>query len=318
MKISSGSFLLLACIGIFSIGSSTVRGQGDRCPALGGKIDNTKFQHCAVVRQGLVQIFYDLSETDIKGCVEGKTNGWVGLGFGGNGSDYVIGWNPGGNGVVVGDYHGHTATVKDAQQDHTVWNDGDKTVTGEANGYSHFCFQRLLDTGDAKDTVLKTDIFMNFPWALRNGDPTNGDNLDNAQHGSDGTGSFKIGDPTEERPQNNNNGGNGDGAPGDVDGALVAVGAVAGVIVLAGVGYMVKQNNAQVEAYGGGMDAGGWGHGGYGSSGTSGGHRSQGSHRSRSKRSRSRSHSSKNSRGSHGSGKRSQASHRSRSKGQRH
>lgn len=274
------------------------------------------YAHC--VQWGTaVTGWYNYDATNLEICLESKTTGFFGIGWGGTGKDFLITWVAAGA-LKGGQYEGHKNVVPDAT------NNAVAGTGSENGGYTTGCFTRPL-AGDANDYVLVPDEFVRSAYAVWSTDPA-ATLADSGQHGSDGSIQWKLSDPTAVPAGGGAGEEGGIFGPGGMPspGTLMIVAAGCGAVLIAGVAWQLKKNHEQLawqngsmgsgpsQGYGGYSQGGYGGHGGYSSdkgnySGQSTKY-SQASSRSRSKGGRGHSHS----RGSKGGSKGGSRGHHSR------
>ncbi|MDO9539193.1 MAG: DOMON domain-containing protein [Methanocalculus sp.] len=117
-----------------------------------------------------MQIHWATTDTMIRLAVVGRTPGWVGIGFGTSrmnvGVDYIFGY-PEGDDLVVQDMYGENPRCP-MQPDSAIGGTDDILRYGgrQADGVTTIEFERLLNTGDSFDHILRFDEEIPIIWSL--------------------------------------------------------------------------------------------------------------------------------------------------------
>lgn len=142
----------------------------DECTTtLGDHVDPSAHDACLVLRAGRMQMYYTIGPDALSICLEGRTSGWLGIGWGRRtGDDFDLAWVTAGGQAVAGDFGRHTNCIGDAGD---ALNPTNTVVSGvEAAGVTSVCFSRPLDKGDAGELVDTTQP-VRLVWAIGpNGD----------------------------------------------------------------------------------------------------------------------------------------------------
>jgi hypothetical protein len=172
---------------------------GGNCPpTLDGVINPDEYDFTASFGAGKFKLHWKIDGDTILMAMEGKTTGWVTIGFDPKnrmeGADMVFGWVTGSGTVRVVDAYATGPTgphPKDTDQDGT----SDVLCFGgtESGGKTIIEFKRLLITNDTRDKPIPTDGELKIIWAL-------GPNDDfDSQHSERGAGriDFVTGESSE-------------------------------------------------------------------------------------------------------------------------
>jgi hypothetical protein len=165
---------------------------GDCPPTLDGVIDPGEYEFSASFSGGDFVFHWKIETDTILMAMEGRTNGWVTIGFDPEnrmeGADMVFGWVTGSGTPQAVDAYATGPTgphPKDTDQGGT----SDILCFGgkETGGKTIIEFKRLLSTGDSKDKTIPTSGEMTIIWAL-------GPNDDfDSQHTQRGAGKIDFG-----------------------------------------------------------------------------------------------------------------------------
>lgn len=170
--------------------------QGECDPTLNGMIDPNEYDHVASFGGGEFKLHWRVQNDTVLMAMEGKTNGWVAIGFDPEnrmeGADMIFGWVTGSGGVSAVDAYATGPTgphPKDTDQGGT----SDILCFGgsESGGTTIIEFKRLLSTLDTKkDKTIPTSGELTVIWAT-------GPNDDfNSQHTERGLGKIDFGEGT--------------------------------------------------------------------------------------------------------------------------
>ncbi len=145
---------------------------GGDCPAsLDGVINANEYEFNALFGNGNLKLYWKIDGDTIFMAMEGKTSGWVTIGFDPvsrmEGADMVFGWVTGSGTPRVVDAYSTGPTgphPKDTDQGGT----SDVLCFGgmESGGKTTIEFKRLLDTGDSRDKAILTNGELKIIWAL--------------------------------------------------------------------------------------------------------------------------------------------------------
>jgi hypothetical protein len=125
-----------------------------------GIISDGEYQYSQRLSESM-QIHRATTDTMIRLAIVGRTTGWVGIGFGTSrmnvGVDYIFGY-PEGDDLVVQDMYGENLRCP-MQMDSAIGGTDDILRYGgrQADGVTTIEFERLLDTGDSFDHILRFD-----------------------------------------------------------------------------------------------------------------------------------------------------------------
>jgi hypothetical protein len=166
--------------------------QGDCDPTLNGIIDPDEYDHIASFGGGEFRLHWKVQNDTILMAMEGKTTGWVAIGFDPEnrmeGADMIFGWVTGSGGISAVDAYATGPTgphPKDTDQGGT----SDILCFGgsESGGTTIIEFKRLLFTGDSKDKTIPTAGELTIIWAIGPDDDFN------SEHSQRGAGKIDFG-----------------------------------------------------------------------------------------------------------------------------
>lgn len=154
----------------FTVNEFTNTG-GDCPPTLDGIIDSGEYDFSATFGGGNFKLHWKIDSDSILIAMEGKTNGWVAIGFDPEnrmeGADMVFGWvTSSGSAQAVDTYA--TGPTGPHPKDTDLGGKSDILCFGgiESGGKTLIEFKRLLSTGDSKDKNIPTSGELTIIWAL--------------------------------------------------------------------------------------------------------------------------------------------------------
>jgi hypothetical protein len=166
--------------------------QGECPPTLNGNTDSGEYDYIASFGGGEFKLHWKFQNDTILMAMEGKTTGWVAIGFDPEnrmeGADMIFGWVTGSGGVSAVDAYATGPTgphPKDTDQGGT----SDILCFGgsESGGTTIIELKRLLSTGDTKDKTIPTSGELTVIWATGSNDDFN------SQHSVRGVGKIDFG-----------------------------------------------------------------------------------------------------------------------------
>jgi len=170
-----------------------VTNTGGNCPpTLNGVIDSGEYEFSATFGGGDFILHWKIETDTILMAMEGRTNGWVTIGFDPEnrmeGADMVFGWVTSTGGISAVDAYA-TGPTGPHPKDTDLGGTSDILCFGgkESGGKTVIEFKRLLSTGDSKDKTIPTSGDLTIIWAL-------GPNDDfDSQHSDRGVGKIDFG-----------------------------------------------------------------------------------------------------------------------------
>lgn len=163
----------------------------DNEPTLDGIISNNEYEFSVSFGGGDLKLHWRVDGEIISMAIEGKTNGWVAIGFEPKkimkDADMIFGWVTSEGAVIVEDTYSENETGPHPPDTELGGTDDILEFGGsENNGWTLIEFKRLLDTDDDFDKKLRSEGEIDVIWAMGSND-----NFEN-KHSRVGSGTINL------------------------------------------------------------------------------------------------------------------------------